>query len=493
MTISLRPFQQTGVAEIRTAFIAGHRAVLYVLPTGGGKTYTFCYITHAAAAKGNRVCILVHRKELLSQASLSLASLGVQHGIIAPNNRVRDITHDHQQELGRSLVNQGAGVQVASIQTFGRPGRLTRWAHQFELMIPDEAHHATAGQWHTALDAAYNARILGCTATPTRTDGQGLGRHCGGVFDHMVLGPSINDLINEGYLVKPILVRPPNDLDMSGVRKSRGDFNRKQMTERVGRSTIVGDAVYHYKKYINGLPALAFTASVEEAGKTAEEFRAAGVTAVAISGETPDAERRGALKGLETGRVQLVASCDIISEGTDVPVVAGCHLLRPTDSEILYIQQGGRTLRPAPGKDCSYIFDHVGNSFTHGYLDEDRAWTLDGKEKRTRDSDSEGSLSVRQCPHCYCAHRPAPVCPLCGHEYPINQREIDRVAGELEVVSEQQKHEEMQKRAKQRERRRRMAQARTLEDFLALADEWNYKPGWAHKMMEVRKAQGRAA
>ena len=75
MSFCLRPYQQEAVARVRQAFMAGHRAVLFVLPTGGGKTVVFSHIAEQAAARGNRIAVLVHRAELLDQACRSLAAM----------------------------------------------------------------------------------------------------------------------------------------------------------------------------------------------------------------------------------------------------------------------------------------------------------------------------------------------------------------------------------------------------------------------------------
>jgi DNA repair protein RadD len=126
----LRPYQQDAVQQIRQAFGRQHRAVLFVLPTGGGKTTIFSYITQQAAARGNRTCILVHRAELLRQASSNLDQMGVPHGLIAAN-RAMDLSQK---------------VQVASVQTLAR--RLHKLpASLFQLLVIDEAHHSNAGTW----------------------------------------------------------------------------------------------------------------------------------------------------------------------------------------------------------------------------------------------------------------------------------------------------------------------------------------------------------
>lgn len=485
--IKLRGYQAEGADRIRGEFASGSRAVLYVLPTGGGKTFTFSYISLSAAAKGNAVLILVHRTELLEQSSLSLAALGVQHGIVAPKNKIKQVQAAHYRDLGKCFISSDPIVYVASVQTIAR--RLDRWGHLFRLVIVDEAHHATAGQWRATLEACHNARVLGVTATPCRTDGAGLGTAAGGVFDSMVQGPTISDLIEAGYLVKPVVYAPPQKFDLSGIRKtSTGDYNQKQLAERLDQPTITGDAVAHYKKYLAGAPSIAFCTSIAHAEHTAAAFQAAGYRAAAVSGKTPDDERRALIAGLGQGKIQVLTSCDIISEGTDIPAVTGALLLRPTDSEGLYIQQVGRVLRPADGKENAIILDHAGNCLRHGLPDEDREWTLDGVEKSSRGGyRQEKKINVKQCPQCYTAHEPAPRCPACNHLYKVEEREVKEIDGELQQISE---HEAERMK---RERRREIGAARTREDFEAIAAKRGYKAGWVNHMLSLRKKQGRAA
>ena len=186
--MKLRPYQDDMVGGMRAAFARRFRCVLAVLPTGGGKTFTFVFTAKGAVARGSRVCILVHRRELLKQASRSLDAMGVDHGLIAPGKRQ---TRD--------------AVQVASVQTLNR--RIRKYLDagqslppelQFDLIVIDEAHHATAGSWRNVLDTYPNAKVLGVTATPTRSDGQGLGDEGGGIFNEIVIGPQIQELIDDG-------------------------------------------------------------------------------------------------------------------------------------------------------------------------------------------------------------------------------------------------------------------------------------------------------
>jgi DNA repair protein RadD len=456
--MQLRPYQADAVAQLRAAYSSGKRAPLFVLPTGGGKTFVFSFVANNATARGKRVCILVHRQELLLQASRSLTAIGVKHGLIAPGH----------------VQNQEA-VQVASVQTLGR--RIARQRFNFDLVIIDEAHHAVAGTWKRLIEAMPAARILGVTATPVRSDGKGLSD----VFDHLVFGPSVESLIDMGFLVRPVVYAPPTALDMSGVRVRGGDFDQRDVADRMDKPTITGDAVKHYTRLCPGKPAIAFCASVAHAQHVAEQFKASGYSARSVDGTMLDSERRQAIADLGNGRLQVLTSCDIVSEGTDVPVVEAAILLRPTQSTGLYLQQVGRALRPAPGKDRAIILDHVGNCLRHGLPDDHREWSLDGAPRSARSkSDDEPDVTVKQCEKCFAVFKPSLVCPQCGHVHAAKAREIRETEGELQEV------DPALLRAQQK---REVGQARTLEALIEVAKRRGYKIGWAHQIWRARQSK----
>lgn len=453
--MNLRPYQQTLVEELRSKYSAGFKAPLLVLPTGGGKTFIFSYIAKSAAAKGLKVFILVHRQELLNQTSRSLDALEVRHGLIRP---------DYPEA---SMLP----VQVASVQTLSR--RLNRGHYDPGLIIVDEAHHATAGTWRKILDRFPTALTLGVTATPVRTDGHGLKD----IFDCIVEGPTVRDLISEGFLVKPKVYGPPHQVDLTGVKRRGGDYDAKDLTERVDRPKITGDVISHYRKLADRQPAIAFCVSVAHAQHVAAQFRDAGYTAVCLDGSMHDAARRSAIEGLANGSINVLTSCDIISEGTDIPVVSVAILLRPTQSTGLFLQQVGRALRPAPNKEHAIILDHAGNCMRHGMPDEDREWSLDGEPKTKRKTDSEPT--VKQCDKCYHVYRPAPRCPNCGHTPEIKDRKVTHTDGDLIEITEVQ-----------RQKRQEVGQARTLEALIELAKRRGYSPGWAYRVHSARSARG---
>jgi superfamily II DNA or RNA helicase len=463
MAVTLRPFQSSAVAEIRGAYMAGATRVLFVLPTGGGKTYTFVHIAEQAAIRGNRVCILVHRQELVDQASLSLHSIGCDHGVIASGYR---------QDLSR-------GVQVASVQT------LARRLHQipegfFQLLIVDEAHHAVAGTWARVLAAMPRARVLGVTATPERLDGRGLGDQ----FEVMVQGPDAGWLTQEGFLVPARVFAPPG-IDLSGIRRLDTRKGHQDAEQLLRQGQAMGDAVTHYRRSIaehhNGT-AIAFCVSVAHAEAVAEAFRAQGIAAASLDGSMDRGKRRGLINDLGAGVLKVLTSCDIISEGTDIPSVTGAILLRPTDSLSLHLQQVGRVLRPCPGKAFAVVNDHVGNSHRHGLPTDAREWALDGRKKKPRKASE--ALPVKVCPRCFSALPSAlPVCSECGHVFELARRELVTVEGELQ---------ELPASVIARQKRVAVAKARTREELEAIRLERGYSRGWTDHILRARSSHGEA-
>ena len=399
--MQLRPYQQQLITDIRLQYQLGHKSVLAVLPTGGGKTVCFSYIAQQASIKGNRVCVLVHRAELLDQASRSMP---VPHGRISAGKSM-DLSHT---------------VQVASVQTLARRLHLLP-RDFFQLLIVDEAHHTSAGTWAKVIEHFHAAKLLGVTATPIRSDGRGLGEH----YQAMVQGPTAQQLTEQGFLAAAKVLAPPG-FDSTGLRKRMGDFDPKEAEQRVG--TIMGDCLGHYRKHLPGQTAIAFCCSVAHAEAVAALFQSAGIAAASIDGTMDASTRRELLQDLGTGRLKVLTSCALIGEGVDVPSVGGCILLRPTASVALHLQMIGRCLRPQPGK-RAVVLDHVGNTLRLGHHLEPRDWTLDGIKKRDR----EQAPSVKVCPQCFATSASTvQVCRECGHVFaPQERRELQQVDGEL--------------------------------------------------------------
>ena len=449
----LRDYQQHAYNKIVAAW-ATYRRVLAVLPTGGGKTVIFSSLIHdhqgAAAA-------VVHRKEIVAQISLSLAGFGVKHRVIAPAKTIKMIRKKHFKKFGKSFIDGNAPCGVVSVQTMTSKSTMNdqavqRWLQQVTLGVFDEGHHyVEAGIWAKAVEVLENAKLLFVTATPERADGTGLGAGHGGFADVMVEGPAVRWLIDQGYLSKFVYRAPTTDLDVAGVAVGKnGDFNAKALKARVVESHIVGDVVRHYQQWGENKRAIVFATDVETAEQMAEEFRRAGYTAAALSGETEQGERDHCLDQFETGTIQILVNVDLFDEGFDVPAVECVILARPTQSLAKYLQMVGRALRVVygkgydletqegrlaaianGGKQYAIVIDPVRNWERHGMPTWARVWSLEGKEKNG--NSSSDTVPQRVCDACTIPYEAFYTsCPYCGHVNEIADRSApDKVDGDL--------------------------------------------------------------
>ena len=465
MGVTLRNYQEEGVAQIRQAFASGFRRVLFTLPTGGGKTVIFSHIANQAVARGNSICVLVHRQELVDQASRSLTDLGIDHGIIAGGYRP-------------DLRKQ---VQVASVNTLARRLRLID-PDRFSLLIVDECHHAVAGLWDKTL-SHFNGFVLGVSATPERLDGRGLGSH----FDVLLEGPGPQWLTEQGYLARARIFTPPMQADLTGVRTRMGDYASNEAAAAMSGSKVMGDAVGHYLKHLDGGTAIAFCCNIAHAEAVAQAFNDKGIRAAVVDGKMKKEARRGLIEELGSGELKVLCSCNIVSEGTDIPSVTGCLMLRPTQSLSLFLQQVGRCLRPAPGKEAAIVLDHVGNVERHGLPTQPRDWSLDGPARRK--NDRPRAPGVRVCESCFAA-MPTGLkeCPECGTTFVKRHRTIEMIEAELEEMDHAAAMRAMEAVERRRKaERREVGRARSLSDLQRIAKQRGYSPGWANHVHKARR------
>lgn len=463
--ITLRPYQSTGIAQIRQAFADGFKAPLYVSPTGSGKTTVFAYMAESSEKRGKRILILCHRVELVDQIVERLRQFDVTPEIIAAG---------YKMGSGRRHL-EPRHVAVASVQTLVR--RLDDYPAPTLIAI-DEAHHVSQGsQWSQIIRKYQTARICGFTATACRLDGRGLASH----FDKMICGPSVADLTQQGYLAPARVFAPPT-VDTSGLHIRAGDYKHEENEALMDTPTITGDALSHYRKLAPGMQALIFCTSVAHAHHVAEQFRKADISALALDGGTDKELRRMAVKDFRQGSIKVMASCDLFSEGFDVENVHAGILLRPTQSEGLWRQQVGRILRPAPGKTHALILDHVNSTMKFGMPADPREWTLEGDADRRKKKPAPG---IRVCPKCFAASPArASTCVECGTAFEVKPRQqVEEKEGELvELTAEQI--------AKKRERREQ-GRAQTLDQLRQIARIKGYNENWALKVMEGRQAKMR--
>ena len=298
-----------------------HKRVLLQAPTGAGKTALTVYMMGRAAEQGKRSVFLVHQNELLSQTSRALWAQKLEHGMIA---------------AGRSRSRQPA--QVASVQT------LVRRLDQYEmpdLIIIDECHRSASASYQAILEHWPGVRVVGLTATPQRTDGKGLDD----TYQTIVLGPSIRELMDAGYLCDYEIFAPPNTLDLSAVKTRMGDYDKGELEATLDKPTITGDAVATYRKHASGKRCVVMCVSIKHAEHVRDSYLAAGVPAEMIEGSMTNKEREEVLNRMRTGETLVIAQVQLLIEGVDIPSIEVVQWLRPTQSLIVWMQGNGRGLR----------------------------------------------------------------------------------------------------------------------------------------------------
>lgn len=501
MTITLRPYQQDVVNEVRKSFAEGYKCPLLVAATGAGKTVMFSYIAKNAAEKNNAIIIAAHRKEIIRQISLSLARFALPHSVIAAPALVRQIKVAQFKAFGKSFVDPTSSTMVGSVQTIvGRfadidvsiahlSKRISKQAKT--IVIQDEGHHVVENTaWGRVMDrygpAVGNVSLI-VTASPQRLDGRGLGKGHGGYADTIIEAPPMSWLIENGFLSPYRIFTAQHQIDVSSVKTRMGDYATSDLQEVVDKPQITGDAITHWRKHANGLKTAIFCVSVEHSKHVAAEFNANGIPAAHIDGGTDDTERDKAIIDFANGNILVITNVNILSEGFDLASIAqqdvtiDCVVdLAPTQSLVNALQRWGRALRPAAGK-TAVLLDHAGNVMRHGLPDEDRSWTLEGvkRKKRKAEDEDEEDVKVKCCPDCFSIHEPQPVCPNCGHVYEIKARKIEHIEGELKEIQQEQ-IEKMR-----RDRMLQQGKAQTVQELV----EQGMSAGRAAKIIEARLAK----
>lgn len=377
--IDLRPYQDDCIKSLvdyrRHPAQGGVGArALVAMPTGCGKTIIFAQLPTLAK---KRTLVIAHREELLDQAAyhLAVANPGKAVGI---------------EQAGRRAG--AADIVVASIQSLASGGgeRLRRLDPQeFSLVIVDEAHHSTARTYvetlhhfglapsvadlrhsdlgRKKLRAEAETRfsdyrpdkdgpfLVGFTATPHRTDGQGLEA----IYDQIAYSATIEEMIGAGWLcpVRGKLVHTGHDI--SDVKTYMGDYQESQLSDAVNTPERNNLAVAAYQEHAAGRQAIIFCVDVEHTRDMAAAWNTAGVATGVVTGDTPTDERRATLAAYKAGELTALSNCMVLTEGYDSPETACIVMARPTRSGLVYTQAMGRGTRISPGKTDLLVLDLV--------------------------------------------------------------------------------------------------------------------------------------
>ncbi len=342
--MELRPYQQAALEAVESEWREGRARTLLVLPTGCGKTVVFAHIAADCVRQGERVLILAHRGELLSQAADKLRQ-AVKLGCAV-------------EKAEESCLGSWYRIVVGSVQTLMRESRLARFRPDyFGTIIIDEAHHAISDSYGRILAHFPDAKVLGVTATPDRGDMKNLGQ----VFQSLAYEYTLPKAIREGYLSPIRAMTIPLRLDLAGVSVQAGDF----------KASEVGPALEPYlyqiademAKHCAGRRTVVFLPLV----KTSQKFRGIldgrGFRAAEVNGESAD--RAETLAAFERGDYNVLCNSMLLTEGWDCPAVDCIVVLRPTKVRALYSQMVGRGTRLSPGKDHLLLLDFLWHTERH--------------------------------------------------------------------------------------------------------------------------------
>lgn len=421
----LRPYQSDALASLRRSLTSGRTRPLLVMPTGAGKTVVAAELIRSAESKNRSVLFLAPRRELIYQTSQKLSDVGVDHGVIMAG-----------EDMGGVYA-----VNVACIPTLhARAVRSNRIDLPFaDVVLVDEAHIGVGGMAQELIMSYADAGsvVVGLTATPARTDGRGLGE----IYDDLVLGPSVRQLMDMGHLV-PTRYFVGEAPDLDGIKTTGGDYNQGQLGDRVDTPKLVGDIVSNWARLCPDRQTFVFAVNIAHSRHLMEEFQAIGVRCEHIDGHTELEERQGIMSRLRTGAIQVLVNCQVMTYGVDFPPVSAVVLACPTKSITKYLQMVGRGLRTYAGKADCMVLDHASACSRLGFADDEYPWSLDGSDKvqdRKSKSDKKEPKEIT-CPECQATFRAARLCPNCGHDMHVEfQRAIEVVDADLNEVGKQQR------------------------------------------------------
>lgn len=430
-TIQLREYQAAAVDALRHALMGGKRRIILQASCGAGKTIISAEIAKLAIEKNKRVLFLVNRRDLVRQTAEKYEAFGL-------GDKLGLIMAGEEPSLARP-------IQLATLQTYSRRLKITnlewnKWFHNADLVIYDECHSANAPTYRDILKLYKDKPIIGLSATPMGAQGKGLGK----IFEEIVPCISMNKLIEKEFLV-PAVHYAPSKPDLEGVKITAGDYNKKQLGERVNKTKLVGDILDNWLRLASDRQTIVFATNVKHSKHIREVFEKNGVSIAHIDAHTNDEDRQDIYRGFESGDIQVLTNVGVCCEGSDLPIASAVVIAKPTLQLGRWIQMAGRGARPYPGKKDFLILDHAGCVERHGFCDEDVSWFLDVDKLATgpnKKREKEKTIIVcDMCKHAFTGRR----CPNCGFEIKDYGKRIETAEAELVKVKGEKKKTYTQK------------------------------------------------
>lgn len=378
-------------------------------------------IAASAMRKGKRILFNVYGRTLVSQGAREFRKLNLQAGVIMAG-----------QPYQRSLH-----LQVSSVDTISSRVDDLDWFKP-DLIITDEAHESLSDKFQLVRDLWPDAFEILLTATPMPTSGKGMDR----VATDLVLGPTYEELIAGGYLVKPrFITTDESEAQLLKVNYASGEFTNKSNEEAFADAVVLGRVVERWVEHGQGRPTALYAASVAHSVELTEQFNKAGFAWAHVDANTPDDERQEYYRQLASGELQGISNYGILGRGWDCPPVSCVILARAIRHITNYIQIIGRAMRAFPGKSDCVVLD-LGENYWRGHGDfvmDPVPWSLDGSSLGDVLKDRKAAIEVdaMRCPQCHSVIR-GRKCTNCGFEIPkppMQPSGVEEAEGTLKEVT----------------------------------------------------------
>jgi superfamily II DNA or RNA helicase len=375
------------VGQVSAAFQQGSKRVILCLPTGAGKTVIFSDIAAKAAAKGKRVAILTHRRELLSQA-------------------------------GR--LNS---CDVLMVETLNNAIKRGLDLGQYDLLVVDEAH---IGNFRKVLQG-FEGFVIGATATPVSNP------PLKDSYNAIVCPVGIEQLITDSWLAVP-KTYAMHPVDTSKLQTARGEYTEQSLDDAFNRPKVYEGVVQEFVKKWRQSKAIVFCVNISATINTAEAFaKELGEGRVwGVHSKQSPQERERIIADFSASKDGILVNCGIATTGFDCPDIEVVVINRATKSVALWLQMVGRASRRAETKSAFTILDFGENVTRLGFWQEPRDWAQLFEHPKKK---GEGVAPVKDCPACgFVAYASARICANCGAEFAPNPKTEAEVLAELKEM-----------------------------------------------------------